>query len=67
MITIYINNQPQTLTSDCTLQDVMQQHHALEQPMAVAVNQRFIPRGLFADTRLQNNDRIDLIAPMQGG
>ncbi len=35
--------------------------------VATAVNEDFIPAGLRADTQLAEGDRIEVLAPMQGG
>ena len=35
--------------------------------VATAVNGRFVARGLRAETRLREGDRVEVIAPMQGG
>jgi sulfur carrier protein len=35
--------------------------------VATAVNGGFVARGLRAETRLREGDRVEVIAPMQGG
>ena len=35
--------------------------------VAVALNQEFVPRGKYADTKLNDGDDIEIVAPMQGG
>ncbi|KTD06209.1 thiamine biosynthesis protein ThiS [Legionella gratiana] len=64
---IYINDQPLSLDSSCTLQEVLDQKNNSAAHLAIAINNQFIPRTLFASTTLQEGDRIDLITPMQGG
>lgn len=34
---------------------------------AVAINEVFVPRSAYAETRLADGDRIELVIPMQGG
>ena len=34
---------------------------------AVAINAVFVPRSAYAETRLADGDRIELVIPMQGG
>ncbi len=34
---------------------------------AVALNQKFIPRNQYPKVELQENDRVDILTPMQGG
>ena len=33
----------------------------------IALNQTFVPRSQYASTQLQDNDAIELLAPMAGG
>ncbi|GHA51562.1 hypothetical protein GCM10008927_16210 [Amylibacter ulvae] len=35
--------------------------------IATAVNENFVPATLRANTELVNNDRLEILAPMQGG
>jgi len=34
---------------------------------AIAVNMEFVPRSLYAETRLKENDKVEIVQPMQGG
>jgi thiamine biosynthesis protein ThiS len=36
-------------------------------PFAAAVNAQFVPKTLYAQTLLQDNDKIELIVPITGG
>ncbi len=38
-----------------------------EMVCAVALNGGFVPRGDHDETRLRENDRVDILAPMKGG
>lgn len=64
---IYLNDQPITLNTKITLAALLQQKEVFAEHIAVAINQRFIPKPLFTQTTLQEGDKIDLIVPMQGG
>lgn len=35
--------------------------------VAVAVNETFVPRGAWAERTLESGDRLDVVAPVQGG
>jgi sulfur carrier protein len=35
--------------------------------IAVARNDEFVPRGLYATLQLQDGDRLEIVSPMQGG
>ena len=39
----------------------------IEGAFALALNENFIPKSQYADTLLNENDRIEIVAPMQGG
>jgi sulfur carrier protein len=64
---IYINDKPLSLETSCTLQDMLAQREQSTAHMAIAINNQFIPNSRFANTFLQEGDRIDLVIPMQGG
>ncbi|AOE48803.1 sulfur carrier protein ThiS [Kangiella sediminilitoris] len=34
---------------------------------AIAVNMEFVPRSLYEETVLNENDRVEIVQPMQGG
>ncbi|MHC9512019.1 sulfur carrier protein ThiS [Kangiella sp. M94] len=34
---------------------------------AIAVNMEFVPRSLYAETMLKEDDRVEIVLPMQGG
>jgi sulfur carrier protein len=35
--------------------------------VAIARNEAFVPRGNYAETAIEAGDRIEIVAPMQGG
>ena len=35
--------------------------------VAVAVNETFVPRTAWAERRIESGDRLDVVAPIQGG
>ena len=63
---ILINQQAVQMNEGDTLLDAI----ALLQfkpPFAAAVNHQFVPQARYAETRLQAQDTIDIIAPVTGG
>ena len=64
---IYINSVLDSIESQCTLHDLLIYKGIKSEFMALAVNNRFVPRALFKTTVLKEDDRINLIIPMQGG
>ena len=39
----------------------------IEGAFALALNENFVPKSQYADTLINENDRIEIVAPMQGG
>jgi sulfur carrier protein len=63
---IHINQEPHELPDGASLADAI----ALRQPrppFAAAVNLQFVPRASYAQHRLQEGDRLEIIAPITGG
>ena len=68
MIQVSINNSKQQLEQGAT---VMQAIAALgfenETMLGVAVNQTFVPKDQWPDTKLNDNDQVDILRPISGG
>lgn len=67
MITVTVNSEQKTLVEGCNLTEAIRLWKPGAQAFAIAVNGYFIPNSNYADTRLQNGDRVELLVPMQGG
>ncbi|KTD24037.1 MULTISPECIES: sulfur carrier protein ThiS [Legionella] len=67
MINIYLNNEKYQVKANESLQAFLLAHHYMELHFAIAINNQLIPRAAYGTTLLHENDRIDLIVPMQGG
>jgi sulfur carrier protein len=63
---VFINQLQQTLQANATLADAIA-HLQPRSPFAAAVNLQFVPNTQYAVTLLQEDDRIDIIAPVTGG
>jgi sulfur carrier protein len=63
---VVINQTRHTLPEGATLVDAIELLQA-RPPFAAAVNLQFVPQTRYSQTRLQNDDRIDIIAPVTGG
>lgn len=63
---VLINQIPHDLPVGATLADAVQAFQATG-PFAAAVNLRFVPRGQYAQTVLNENDSVELITPVTGG
>lgn len=49
------------------LEDALQELGYADSTIATALNGEFVPKRLRARTALREGDRIDIVAPMQGG
>ena len=68
MITVSLNNETRELSPDTTVANALEQWgYAADAPIAIAVNQAFIPRQQYPDTLLNDHDQIDIVQPISGG
>lgn len=65
-LSVLINDQPHTLPSGACLRDAVAAL-GIRPPFAAAVNLQFVPRNRYDEHRLQDGDRVELIAPITGG
>jgi sulfur carrier protein len=63
---IFINQVQHQLPLGATLADAVSLLRT-KPPFAAAVNLQFVPNTQYAQKLLQNDDRIDIIAPVTGG
>jgi sulfur carrier protein len=67
MFNIFINSQPfQVQTSTC-LQEAIRLSGFSDQVVAVAINGEFVPKSLYSQTTLNDQDNIDIVKPIGGG
>ena len=62
---IILNNEAITLNGT-TVADLIAQI-APQKPFAVAVNTQFVAKGAYAETLLNENDKVDIVRPVVGG
>lgn len=62
---ITLNGETCTVAA-ATLADLLVERE-MSGRVATAVNEIFVPAGLRADHKLNNGDRVEILAPMQGG
>ena len=67
VISLSLNGEQQRVSSDCTLQQALQQWDLDDKKVATAINGDFVPRSRYATTPLNNGDQIDVVAPVGGG
>ena len=63
---IWINQQTCELQQGCTLKEAIELAQ-ITPPFAAAVNAQFVPKTLYHQTLLHDNDKIELIVPITGG
>ena len=67
-MTVFVNDEILEFSDTPTLIKIFEIQQITEmRGLAVAVNEEVIPRVLWAETVLQNNDRLMLIRATQGG
>ncbi|MBN7798702.1 sulfur carrier protein ThiS [Parahaliea mediterranea] len=66
-IHITLNGSRTSVADATTLRQLVRWHSPEEPAVAVALNQRFIPRSEHGDVHLSEGDEVELVTPMQGG
>ena len=68
MMTVSLNNENRELQPGTSLTAALQLWgYAANAPIAVAVNQAFVPRQQYPDTLLRDRDQVDIVQPISGG
>lgn len=66
-IQVSVNGTITQLASQATLASLVQIYNPDGLPVAVAVNEEFVPRSQYAATQLTAGDTIDIVSPVGGG
>ena len=64
---IEVNGEKKELNHSQVLAEAIQHWGYTGAAIAVACNDEFVPRSRYATLQLQDGDRLDIVAPMQGG
>lgn len=64
---IILNGVEKPLKAEIPVMSLLDQEGYAEKIVAVAVNGAFVPRSQHAKTTVKNGDKIEIVAPMQGG
>lgn len=64
---VIINGEERSFEAPLNLYDVLEQEEVIGMLVAVARNGVFVPRAHYAATALESGDRIEIVAPQQGG
>ena len=64
---ITLNGQPCTLDTALSITELLSAQGFEGKTVAVAVNNTFVPKSAHETHMIKDNDRIEVVAPMQGG
>ncbi len=68
MITIFVNDETIQINENSSVLDVLKiLHREEDKRMAIAINNKVIPKTHWEETKLQENDNITLIKAAYGG
>lgn len=67
MLRLVINGEDRQTESSQNVQDLLQELDITGSHIAVAVNLEVIPRAAYADTRLKEGDKIEIVHAVGGG
>ncbi len=67
MISIHVNDSETQVAKQSTLATLMSNLHQNSTGMAVAINNRVIPKSQWSETGLEQNDQVLVITATQGG
>lgn len=64
---ILINGQSEEQPGGITIEALLASRATQTDSVAVAHNEQFVPKSSYANITLEEGDRIEIVAPMQGG
>ncbi len=67
MITVSINGEIKQIKASITLQQLLEKLGYDKGGFAVAINTTFVPVDRYGETVIRDKDKIDILAPVQGG
>ena len=67
MITVSVNNESKDCFPDQPLAQLLTIWGFDTGKVAIAVNQDFVPRSQYENCSLEHGDKVDVLAPVQGG
>ena len=64
---ITLNGEAKTLAETATVRDLLRDLGLADKRVAVELNKEIVPRSRHAEVRLQDNDRVEVVAAIGGG
>ena len=66
-VRITLNGEEKTLAATATVGDLLREMGMADKRVAVELNKEIVPRSRHAEVRLQDNDRVEVVAAIGGG
>ncbi len=66
-MTINVNNQPQSIAENSSVEHLLEQLNMVTNGIAVAINNEIVSRETWKKTFLQQEDQVTIIQATQGG
>ena len=67
MIKISVNGEIKEISENLNVNELIDELGYTTKGFAVAINTTFVAIDTYGDTVIQENDKIDILAPVQGG
>lgn len=67
MIEIIVNGEKQNITFGINIKEMIKELNYTKEGFSVAINEIFVAIKSYESTTIQANDRIEILAPVQGG
>ena len=67
MIKVSVNGEIKEISEDLNVNELIDELGYTTKGFAIAVNTTFVAIDTYGDTLIQENDEIDILAPVQGG
>ncbi|HYR39815.1 MAG TPA: sulfur carrier protein ThiS [Methylomirabilota bacterium] len=64
---VLVNGEPMELPEGLSVDDLLLQLKVKREYTAVALNREITPKTKYADTRLKDGDKVEIVRPMGGG
>lgn len=64
---ITVNGEKKELAESCSVSDLLDTLELQNAFVAVAINSSCVSRSQYNETRIKDNDKIEILAPMAGG
>lgn len=64
---IVLNGEPRELERPVSAEQLLRQLGMMGPNVALALNEDFVPRSNYGTTLIDDGDRLEIVAPMQGG